>query len=120
MNSITLTTNQSHTTVLGSDYKTPIKLRAYTIIPKGASKKIEFTLKQDGELPFGLYLSTSGVYDGSSIYSNGILLSIPNNTLYGENSDTQNISQFTLMQMAGPWGSNTKYMKLASYFSIGV
>ena len=56
MNSIVLTTNQSHSTVLGSDYKTPIKLRAYTIIPKGASKKIEFTLKQDGDLPFGLYI----------------------------------------------------------------
>ena len=119
MNSIVLTTNQSHTTVLGSDYKTLIKLRAYTIIPKGASKKIEFTLKQDGDLPFGLYLSTSGLYDGSSIYSNGILLSIPNNTLYGENSENENLSQMTLMQMGGPWGSNSKYMKLSNYFILG-
>lgn len=119
MNSIVLTTNENHSIILGSDYKTPYKLRAYTIIPKGASKKIEFTLKQDGDLPFGLYISTSGLYDGSGIYSNGILLSIPNDTLYGENSENDNLSQMTLMQMGGPSGTNSMYMNLANYFVLG-
>ena len=120
MNRIVLTTNLNHTFHNHHDGKTPVKCRAYTIIPKGATKKIEFTLKQDGDIPFGLYISNSGYYLGTFRYYkneriydteiNGFLLTIPNDTAYGIKSESIRITSEHVSQVRDRDGHDRKYL----------
>ena len=120
MNRIVLTTNLNHTFHNHHDGKTPVKCRAYTIIPKGATKKIEFTLKQDGDIPFGLYISNSGYYLGTFRYYkneriydteiNGFLLTIPNDTAYGIKSESIRITSEHVSQVPDRDGHDRKYL----------
>ena len=122
MNRIVLTTNEDHAVHLYYDGKTPVKCRAYTIIPKGATKKIEFTLKQDGDIPFGLYISSSGYYFGDTKYLknsyeiytniNGFLLSIPNTNAYGKKRDDLPLTRAHIIQRPLGNGRDGKYLYL--------
>lgn len=120
MNRIVITTNENHTFHKHHDGKTPVKCRAYTIIPKGATKKIEFTLKQDGDIPFGLFISNSGYYLGTFRYYknkrifdtmiNGFLLTIPNTTAYGIRSESIRITSEHVSQAPDRDGHDRKYL----------
>ena len=118
MNKIVLTTDLNHSNFISFDRKTPVKCRAYTIIPKGATKKIEFTLKQDGDIPFGLYISNSGFFLGTAIINNvigythinGFLLATPSTTAYGKNSEYLDLIRADFIQRSYEDGSDRKYL----------
>lgn len=129
MNRIVLTTDLNHAFQKDYDGKTPVKCRAYTIIPKGATKKIEFTLKQDGDIPFGLYISSSGFIFGDTKYLkysyetytniNGFLLSIPNTTAYEKDSEGRNLTRAHIIQRPLEGSSGGKYLYLDTLGELG-
>lgn len=118
MNRIVLTTDLNHSNFISFDRKTPVKCRAYTIIPKGATKKIEFTLKQDGDIPFGLYISNSGLFFGTDIFNSdightlisGFLLATPSTTAYGVKSEYVDLIRAHTEQRSYADGSDRKYL----------